>query len=121
MPNKWLQHIAQYRKSHPGISLKKAMQEAKKTYKKGSAAPAKKTRRKKAAKGKKKLNAVEIHDPLLNIECGYQNADIVFICTPSENVEEYLKEAAAKEEAKKATISTPLIDFIRYEIFMLRF
>jgi len=29
------------------------------------------------------------------------------------NVEEYLKEAAAKEEAKKATISTPLIDFIR--------
>ena len=37
-----------------------------------------------------KLNAVEIHDPLLNIECGYQNADIVFICTPSENVEEYL-------------------------------
>ena len=30
------------------------------------------------------------------------------------NVEEYLKEAAAKEEAKKAAISTPLIDFIRF-------
>ena len=33
--NPWLQHLKKYKKAHPGISLKQAMKQAKKTYKKG--------------------------------------------------------------------------------------
>ena len=32
--NRWLAHLKKYLKSHPGMSLKQAMKEAKKTYKK---------------------------------------------------------------------------------------
>ena len=30
--NPWIAHLSAYRKAHPGVSYKKAMQEAKKTY-----------------------------------------------------------------------------------------
>jgi len=30
------------------------------------------------------------------------------------NIEEYLKEAAAKEEERKKPMTTPLIDFVRF-------
>lgn len=34
MPNKWFMHLMMFRKSHPMMSLKDAMHEAKKSYKK---------------------------------------------------------------------------------------
>lgn len=33
-PNRWMVHLAAYRKAHPGMKLKSAMQGAKKSYKK---------------------------------------------------------------------------------------
>ena len=51
MGNPWLQHLAAYRKAHPGESLKSAMKKASSSYsKKGSAKAGKKGK----AKGKRK-------------------------------------------------------------------
>lgn len=66
------------------------------------------------------VNTIETDEEFKNFKEKYEAAEPEN-SNQGINVEEYLKEAAAKEEAKKATISTPLIDFIRYEIFMLRF
>lgn len=33
MANKWIKHLNQFRKKHPKLTLKEAMQEAGKTYK----------------------------------------------------------------------------------------
>ena len=32
MGNKWLEHIAKFRKSHPNLSMKQALRQGKKTY-----------------------------------------------------------------------------------------
>lgn len=38
-----------------------------------------------------KYHKVQMHDPLQNLHCDYDLSDIVFICTPTKNVEEYLE------------------------------
>lgn len=35
---------------------------------------------------------VSFHDPKQGLECDYKDADVVFICTPTDYVQEYLKE-----------------------------
>ena len=37
-----------------------------------------------------KYHSVQMHDPLQNLVCDYELSDVVFICTPSECVKEYL-------------------------------
>lgn len=32
MANKWLEHIAKFRKSHPNLSMKQALRQGKKSY-----------------------------------------------------------------------------------------
>ena len=36
MPNKWITHVKKYHSDHPELNYKQAMQQAKKTYKKGT-------------------------------------------------------------------------------------
>ena len=54
MPNRWISFLQEYRRKHKGLSLKTAMKQASKVYKKsaggaGAAEPKKKRRRKKKA------------------------------------------------------------------------
>ena len=36
MPNKWITHVKKYQSDHPQLNYKQAMQQAKKTYNKGT-------------------------------------------------------------------------------------
>ena len=47
MPNKWLEHLKQFRKKNPSLSMKAAMKGASKTWKKAPKAAAKTKRGKK--------------------------------------------------------------------------
>jgi len=38
-----------------------------------------------------KYHSVQMHDPLQRLHCDYELSDVVFICTPTENVAEYLE------------------------------
>jgi UDP-glucose 6-dehydrogenase len=38
------------------------------------------------------IGNVSFHDPKQGLECDYKDADVVFICTPTDYVQEYLKE-----------------------------
>jgi len=66
----------------------------------------------------RKSHKVTLYDPSLDLNNPYENADIIFICTPSENVQEYLKKLKDhKNVFVRSTIPFHLVKDTNYAVW----